>query len=102
MTKEELNARCEALTSIEEAFALAKECGYTGTMDELMSLSTQGNGREKLDDADLEGVSGGFDLKIALYIHQHQLFANRTPDDTRVQSRNNPRDPMGMRKDFRG
>lgn len=56
-------AKVEKLTGIEEVYALAKECGFAGTMEELKAAFDKASGsNEQLDLDAMDNVAGGFGL----------------------------------------
>lgn len=65
MTNEELKAKIAELNSIEEAYALSKECGYTGTMEEFKAQCDKAAGNNEQMDVDaMESVAGGLDIGL--------------------------------------
>lgn len=62
MTNEEKQAKLAAVKTIEDAYALAKECGFTGTMEDFKAMCGQASNNEQMDIDAMDNVAGGFGL----------------------------------------
>lgn len=63
MTNEELKAKIANLNSIEEAYNLSKECGYTGTMEEFKAqCDNAAASNEQMDMDAMDSVAGGLGI----------------------------------------
>lgn len=56
MNNEELQARIAALHSVEDAYALAREGGFTGSVEEFLAL---GDKLTRMDLDDMDSIAGG-------------------------------------------
>lgn len=60
MTNEELKAKLADVKSIEEAYALAKDCGFTGSMDDFKAACAKAADKtEQMDMDAMDSVAGG-------------------------------------------
>lgn len=60
MTTEELKAKLANVASIDEAYALVKECGFTGSMDDFKAACSQAAETDSQLDMDaMDSVAGG-------------------------------------------
>lgn len=60
MTNEEKQAKLAAVTSIEDAYALVKECGFTGSMDDFKAACAKVVDKtEQMDMDAMDSVAGG-------------------------------------------